>query len=740
VQPPQRAPGDDLAASLIRSGQKHQELAVPQRADAVEAPQLRSKRRAEIVQSLCRQLLSVFARQLLNIEQADQKTAECGAMTPSTADLFVEARHQLSGGEAVACTSGREGGVVGVVGNHAVGWVCSRDGWTADLRGASRLSTDLACELRGLAETAFARSVGARWYTCPVLYELRVENLLLIERAELALAPGLNVLTGETGAGKTVLAHALDLLMGGPVHPGRSRAGIVRPGAEEAYVEGVFSVPEALRAEIVESLPENVRQGEETDELELVLARRVSVEGRTRAFVNGRSATVGDLRELGARLISFYGQHEHRKLVLASAQLQMLDQVCGPTHFKRLQACATAYRETNRLESELERLAELASARERELDLLEHELAEIDELDPDEDEHQTLLARRERLRRLEALQEAAGTAAETLAPESSEAPGAAHLLAGAVAKLETVAGIDVQLDALAQRGAAIAIEAQDIAAALSAYCEQIAAEDESLEAVEERLALLERVLRKHGGTIAAVLEHRERARARCELLLGAEVAQQQTVELLAVERSKLSDHVEVLRASRRKAATKLAAAVRKQLGALAMGDATFEIALAPTEPKANGADAAEFTIAPNPGVAAAPLREIASGGELSRVMLALASASNEGSSAASGGSGSTLVFDEVDAGIGGHTARAVGERLQALAKNRQLLCITHLPQIASLAERHFSVVKDTSGEPTITAVSQLDEAEVVSELTRMLGAEEQDDAARRHAEELRKAA
>ena len=362
----------------------------------------------------------------------------------------------------------------------------------------------------------------------------------------------------------------------------------------------------------------------------------------------------------------------------------------------------TAYRETTRLESELERLAELASARERELDLLEHELAEIDALDPDEDEHQTLLARRERLRRLEALQAAAGTAAETLAPESSDAPGAAHLLAGAVAKLETVAGIDAQLDALAQRGAAVAIEAQDIAAALSAYREQIAAEDESLEAVEERLALLERVVRKHGGTIAAVLEHAEQARARREQLLGAEVAQQQTVELLAAERSKLNDHVEALRASRRKAATKLAAAVRKQLGALAMGDATFEIALTPTEPKANGADAAEFTIAPNPGVAAAPLREIASGGELSRVMLALASASNEGSSAASGGSGSTLVFDEVDAGIGGHTARAVGERLQALAKNRQLLCITHLPQIASLADRHFSVVKDTSGEPTIT--------------------------------------
>jgi DNA repair protein RecN (Recombination protein N) len=574
-----------------------------------------------------------------------------------------------------------------------------------------------------------------------VLRELRVENLLLIERAELALAPGLNVLTGETGAGKTVLAHALDLLMGGPAHP-RSRAGIVRPGAEEAYVEGVFSVGEAMRAEILECLPENACTPEREGEIELVLARRVGADGRTRAFLNGRSATVADLRELGALLISFYGQHEHRKLVLASAQLQMLDQACGPAHAKRLQACAAVYRETVSLESELERLGELAAARERELDLIEHELGEIDALDPDEDEHRTLLARRERLRRLEALQAAAGTAAEALAPESSDAPGAAHLLAGAVVRLETVAGVDAQLDALAQRAASITIEAQDIAAALGSYREQIASEDEPLESIEERLALLERLVRKHGGTIAAVLAYAEQARARREQLLGAEVAQQQTVELLASERAKLGEHIAALRTTRRKAASKMAKAVREQLGALAMGDATFEIALTPVEPKANGADAVEFTIAPNPGVASAPLREIASGGELSRVMLALASASNGAPSKTDGGasSGSTFVFDEIDAGIGGHTARAVGERLQRLADGRQVLCITHLPQIASLADRHFTVVKDTSGEPTIAVVSQLEEAEVVSELTRMLGGEEHDSVARRHAEELRRAA
>jgi DNA repair protein RecN (Recombination protein N) len=572
----------------------------------------------------------------------------------------------------------------------------------------------------------------------PVLCELRVENLLLIERTELSFDPGLNVLTGETGAGKTVLAHALDLLMGGAGHHGRSRGGIVRPGAEEAYVEGVFSVPGDIREELARRLPENVRPEGPLEEI--VLARRVHLDGRTRAYVNGRAAAVGDLRELGARLISFYGQHEHRKLVLAAAQLQMLDEVCSPSHAQRLGACATSHRQIRDLEAELERLAELEQARERDLKLLEHEVEEIDAVAPDQDEHLALLGRRERLRSLEALHAAAGAALDALTPESSERSGAAHLVAGAATKLEAIAGIDPHLDDLAGRCSALAIDAQDIAGGLQAYCEGAAEEDGTLEALEDRLASLERLMRKHGGSIPAVLDYAEQARARREELDGAVVAQEHAARSLEIERAKLQEHVLALRANRKKAAKRLAAAVRGQLDALAMEDATFEIALSPIEPKANGADAAEFTIAPNPGVAAAPLREIASGGELSRVMLALTSACHEGAGGEGSSSKPTLVFDEIDAGIGGHTARAVGERLQDLAEGRQVLCITHLPQIASLAARHFSVAKDTSADPTLATVVQLGEPEVVTELVRMLGAEDQDATARQHAEDLRRAA
>jgi DNA repair protein RecN (Recombination protein N) len=566
-----------------------------------------------------------------------------------------------------------------------------------------------------------------------MLHELNVENLLLIERARLRLAPGLNVLTGETGSGKTVLAHALDLLLGG-----RARTGIVRPGASEAYVEGVFELPDGLREELGERLA--------ADAEEIVLARRIDADGRrTRAYLNGRSATVGELRDIGARLVSFYGQHEHRKLTVAGAQLQVLDGRCGSEQAVRLRECAEAYRLSAALEAELEGLRELSDARGRELDLLEHELAEIDEAAPDEVEHERLLAARERLRRLDALCSAAGHGAQGLAPDSGEDPGAVALLAAAGARLDAVAGVDPDLDALAERLRAIAVEAQDLAGELRDYGERLAGEDGSLEEVERRLAATERLVRKHGGSIADVLAYAERARARREELDGAQGALAQTQDRLVRARAELDGHVAGLRHARRLAAPRLAEGVREQLSALAMAGAEFEVTLTERAPGPTGGDAVELLIAPNPGVPAGPLREIASGGELSRVMLAVITASAGGERASAQDAGEqaalgTLVFDEIDAGIGGHTARAVGERLRALGESRQVVCITHLPQIASLGARHFSVVKDTSADPTLATVVQLGEPQVVSELVRMLGAQDGDAAARRHARDLRRAA
>ena len=558
-----------------------------------------------------------------------------------------------------------------------------------------------------------------------MLLELRVENLLLIERAELALSPGLNVLTGETGAGKTVLAHALDLLLGG-----RARTGIVRPGASEAYVEGVFELPDALRGELGERLP--------ADAEEVVLARRVSAEGRTRAYLCGRSAAVGDLREVAAALLSFYGQHEHRKLMLASAQLEMLDGFCGAEHLARRAAFGATYARVRGLASALEDLRERAGARERELDLLAFELAEIEAADPSEAEEAELLGARGRMRHLEALRAAALGAAQAAAPDEGE--GMVALLAAGGAALEGVGGVDGALDALAERWRSLAYEAEDLAGELVRYAEGLEGDPATLEAAEERLAVLDRLKRKHGGSIAEVLAHAERCRERRDELGGAEVALERGSAELEEARGELERAGTKLRAARVEAAPRLAAAVRERLAELAMEGASFDIALEEREPGPSGPDTVEFLIAPNPGVPAAPLREIASGGELSRVMLALLGVAHGDREGDMAGAAATLVFDEVDAGIGGHTARAVGAQLLALAEGRQILCITHLPQIASLAARHFCIEKDTEAEPARTTVCELRSGQVVAELVRMLGADADDAGARRHARELLKAA
>ena len=561
-----------------------------------------------------------------------------------------------------------------------------------------------------------------------MLFELRVENLLLIERAELRLGAGLNVLTGETGAGKTMLAHALDLLLGG-----RARSGIVRPGAEEAYVEGVF----ALDARTRELLGERLPAGAE----ELVLARRVWPDGRTRAYLGGRAATVADLREVGGELLAFYGQHEHRRLMLASAQLEVLDGFSGAEQRARRVAAAAAHAEVRTCLRRAEELGALDGARERELDLLEFELREIEEAAPSEDEQHELTTERERLRHLAALRAAAAAGAEAIAPECGEG-GVGELLGAAERQLDAVAGVDPALDALAERLRALAIEAEDVAVELHRQLDALGDDGDvspavRLEQVEQRLEAIARLERKHGGSIAAVLAYADGCRARRDELTGAEAALAETMAALTAARERLVAVSAELRDARATAAPALAEAVRARLAELAMPDARFEVQLMPKdEPGPTGADHVELLIAANPGMPAGPLRDVASGGELSRVMLALLGVAN----ADAGAAARLLVFDEVDAGIGGRTANAVGEQLHQLAAERQVLCITHLPQVAAHADRHFRIAKDGSGEAAVTIVTQLGGDAVVEELVRMLGADEADRAARRHARELLKAA
>lgn len=558
-----------------------------------------------------------------------------------------------------------------------------------------------------------------------MLVELRIENLLLIERAELRLDPGLNAITGETGAGKTVLAHSLDLLLGG-----RARSQIVRPGADEAWVEGVFTIPDGLLddpelAELAGRLPEGAR--------EVVVGRRIGASGRTSAFLAGRAATAADLRALGSRLLAFFGQHEHRRLTLAAAQLEILDGFAGPEHLATLGEYRTAHIEVNRLEAELGRLREHEGSLERDLDLLRFELAEIEAAAPEPAERAELEAERERLRHAGALHDAAAGARIALAGE--EDGGARGAAVAAQDLLAGVGGVDPRLDALAERLEVAAVELDDLGRELRDYLEGAEVEPARLAQVEERLDALDRLQRKHGGSIESVLAHAERCRAEIDRLANAERHAEELDAELAGTRERRGGLAARVSAGRADAAKALAGRVEGELASLAMEGATLEIRLEahPDGFGPAGAETAEFMVATNPGLPAGPLKDAASGGELSRIMLALSGLAGEGTAR-------TVVFDEIDAGIGGSTARAVGERLRALAATGQVICITHLPQVASQAAAHFRIEKRTTGDGAVAEVERVDGDELVAEIVRMLGGERGDADAGRHARRLLEAA
>ncbi len=554
-----------------------------------------------------------------------------------------------------------------------------------------------------------------------MLRELRIENLLLIERAELLPGEGLSVLTGETGAGKTVLAHSLDLLMGG-----KARQGIVRPGASEAWVEGVFDLPEDWQdsdryQDIRDRLPE------ETDQL--VLGRRVSAAGRTSAYIGGRAASAPELRLVTEGLIAFYGQHEHRRLTITSTQLALVDGAGDSQHRELLERYRGIYSAHREASAELDRLTEGDRSRARDLDLHRFELAEIEEAAPRPDEKAELESERQRLRHAEGLRSAAEAAAAGLRGDGLD-DGAVGGVSQAAGQLAGVSGVDPDLDLLIERVKSLALEIDDAGVELRDYAAGIEADPEALAQLELRLDLLTRLELKHGGSIEEVLEHAEWCRRQISELEGGESRE---VELrLEVERltAEIGPAAEALTSSRQRAAATLCERVNRDLGELAMEGAQLSVELLPVSGGfgPGGAETVEFMLSTNPGIEARPLRDTASGGELSRVMLALAEPGSR--------DGRTLVFDEIDAGIGGNTASAVGERLRDAAEGRQVIAITHLAQVASRADFHFTVSKDSSTEPARATVDRLEGEAVVDEIRRMMGGSHGDEAATRHARQL----
>ena len=535
-----------------------------------------------------------------------------------------------------------------------------------------------------------------------MLRRLRIENLVLIRTADLELGPGLNAITGETGAGKTILAQAIGLLLGA-----KADASYVGPGAGEAYVEAELDLPPGLlEEEGLEGLAE-LRPAEEEG---LVLARRVFADGRTRAYAWGRAAAREDLATAGERLLAMSGQFEQRRLARPGYQLDVLDSFVGDDQLVRRTEARAAWRE---LLAGRRRHAELAAGAEAERERLEELRALVAATEGleagTEDELRT---QRERLRHVTELAAAAGSARAALAPEDGD--GAAAFAAQAERALAAVGELAPELARAAEELRDVDLRLRETASDLASFLASLEAEPGRLEEIEAELDRIAEARRRfRAGSYEELLSRAAAARAELEGLGdGVDPVEAAERVLTAAEerRSRLTDE---LRAARRNAADRFAEAVAAELQGIGMHEGEFRVELAESEPGPTGADRVAFLVRPNEGLPFAPVAETASGGELSRIALAIAAV----------GGGATMVFDEIDAGIGGETANAVGRTLRRLAERAQVVTITHLPQIASLADRHFRVEK-VPGDPTHTRIEELADDERRAELERMLGGRE----------------
>jgi DNA repair protein RecN (Recombination protein N) len=535
-----------------------------------------------------------------------------------------------------------------------------------------------------------------------LLRSLRIENLVLIREAELGFAPGLNVITGETGAGKTILAQAIGLLLGA-----KGDAGYVGPGGSDSYVEAEFDLPAGLFEEeafepLLDLRPE--------DEEGVVLARRVGSEGRTRAYAWGRSAAREDVAALGERLLAMSGQFEQRRLARPSYQLSVLDAFCGEEQLRRRAEARLAWRElaaARRRHEELTRGAAASEARLAELRALVEDTAGME---PGHGE--ALREERERLRHLTELVEGASSAAEALDPEDGE--GAAGLTAVAERSLAPVERLAPELEQAANELRDAELRLREAASALRSFLAALEADPRRLEQVEAELDRIAEARRRFRcASYEELLARAAEARAELEALdEGADPAAA-AEQALAQAEARAAELGCALHDAREAAAAPFAEAVGAELAGMGIGEGEFRIELREREPGAAGTDEAVFLIRPNPGLPFAPVAETASGGELSRVALAIAAV----------GGGETMVFDEIDAGIGGQTAHGVADTLTRLAGRAQVITITHLPQIANRADRHFRVEK-IPGDPTHTRIQELSDMQRKEEIERMLGGRE----------------
>jgi DNA repair protein RecN (Recombination protein N) len=559
-----------------------------------------------------------------------------------------------------------------------------------------------------------------------VLEELRITGLGVIDDTTLPLTGGMNVITGETGAGKTMVVTGLGLLFGG-----RADAGRVRADPGRAVVEGRLRLVDPTAAAVQARIAD--AGAEPDDDGTVLLSRTVTVEGRSRAHVGGRGAPVSVLADVGEHVVAVHGQSDQLRLLRPSEQRGALDRFAGPEHEKLLDTYREAYTQWRQVEDDLADRRRNARERNQEADLLRLGLDEITRVDPQEGEDDELKAEAQRLEHAEGLRTAAALAYQSVAGGAEggdDTPDATSLLGLARRTLEGQAGLDSKLGDLSVRLEEAATLMGDVAAELSAYLDALDADPARLETIYERRAALRGLTRKYADDVDGVIAWAARARERLSVLDTSD----ELLEELDRERQRLAGEVtalgERLTEARREAAGRFADQVTVELAGLAMPHARIEVAVVPREVGPDGADEVELRLLAHPGAPSLPLQRGASGGELSRVMLAI-----EVVFAGAGGP-PTLVFDEVDSGVGGQAAVEIGKRLARLARSHQVLVVTHLPQVAAFADRHLVVAKDTGGAVTTSGVRVVEDTDRARELARMLAGLPDSDLGIAHAEEL----
>jgi len=559
-----------------------------------------------------------------------------------------------------------------------------------------------------------------------MLVELRIRNFAIIEEAAFEFGPGLNVLTGETGAGKTIILSALGLLLGGRASPE-----LVRPDAREAVIEGLFE----LEGET--AIPAFSPESRAADQSELLIRRAIAEGGRSRVTINGELATVQTLARLAGALVQVYGQHEQQSLLRAESHETILDRYAGLE--KPLARYRELYARAHELKARVEQLARLERERANLIELARFRVAELERAQLVAGEDEALASERAVLANAARLGAAAHEAEEML----YGAEGAAvDIIARAETRLSEAAGLDAKLAEPLEMLRSARANLEEAARALAGYAEKIEADPARLEQVENRLQELTRLKRKYGGSIDEALRTLEKSRAELAEVEGA--AESRTAAEAELERAlaELVAAAKELGAARASGAAELKRRMEAELRTLGMRSPVFEARLAPLAPAdgglevggvalgPSGSDTVEFHLSPNLGQPPMPLARIASGGELSRVMLALKRLEAQRRGVA------TMIFDEVDAGIGGEIALIVGRKLKELARFHQILCVTHLPQIAAFADRHFMVEKEERRGSTRSRVRLLDEADRIEEIGRMLAGAEITEKFRRAAKEM----